>query len=307
VRSPQSWCAAKAARSLRCILALVVTTLTACDRSTPPPPIANASPRIVAFSPAVGIILTDLGREQQVVGRHGYDDFLPRDIPTCGDQAGIDYERLLGMNPTHVITQWGKRDYPAKLRRLADERSWVLLDTPLTTLADIEDGVRQIDETFGPPTGGSPEYRALRERMAAAWSPVPGAEKMGRVLLLASATPPAAFGPGSCHQDILVRLGGIPAITSGAAYVQMDAEDVLKCAPDAIVLILPRAPDKPTATGDATAALGGLANLDIPAIKNGRLKLIDDPAGQIPSTSMVRFGEELGTWLGRPGRTDGKD
>ncbi len=285
---------------LMILISLAVVMCQGCERSTAAAA-QGKGPRIVALSPAAGIILRDLGRESQIVGRHGYDDFLPREVPTCGDQAGIDFERLLGVEPTHIVTQWGRRDYPARLRELAIERGWVLLDVPLMTLADIEEGARQVDAALGAPPEGSAEYAVLRERMGEAWRKKDGMEHAGRVLLLASTNPPAAFGPGSCHHDILLRLGAIPAVTEGAAYIEMDAEDVLRCAPDTIVLVLPRSRGRP-ASPDARAALGSLSGLGLAAVKAGRVVLIDDPACQIPSTSMIRFAEALAEGLQRVAR-----
>ena len=62
----------------------------------------------------------------------------------------------------------------------------------------------------------------------------------GRVLLLWPTNPPAAVGPGSFHHEVLVRAGGRPAIESGSAYIELDAEGVLALAPDAIMVISPR-------------------------------------------------------------------
>lgn len=267
-----------------------------CDRR--PAPVTQPGPRIVALSPAIGIILTDLGLGKAIVGRHGYDTFLPAELPTCGDQGGVDYERLIKLSPTHVFTQWGKREYPDKLRRLASERGWKLVDCDLTSLEDIRAGTREIDAVMGGGPQGSASLHALEARMEAAWAHRDGFERVGRVLLLAAvANPPAAFGPGSCHHEILVRLGATPAIGAGAPYISLDAEDLIRLAPDAIVAIVPRgAGSAPTSPQDALAPL---KLLNLPAVRSGRLALIDDPAAQIPATSMIGFAEELAGVLER--------
>ncbi len=135
-----------------------------------------------------------------------------------------------------------------------------------------------------------------------AWAPHgqdgKGYAKLGRVLLLAAASPPAAFGPGSCHYQLLERLGASPAITSGAAYINLDSEDLLKLAPDAIILISPRSPNTPAPTAEEArklvdTKLAAIAALDIPAAKSHRLAVIDDPLGFIPSTSMINVAEEV--------------
>ena len=79
----------------------------------------EGAPRIVALGPSVGIILQDLGLEELVVGRHGWDLALDPDLPVCGDLNGIDYENLIGVRPTHVLLEWGSQEVPRRLEQEA--------------------------------------------------------------------------------------------------------------------------------------------------------------------------------------------
>ena len=45
----------------------------------------DQGPRIVALSPAIAVILTDLGEQDRIVGRAGSDTHLPGSIPVAGD------------------------------------------------------------------------------------------------------------------------------------------------------------------------------------------------------------------------------
>ncbi|MBS0197505.1 MAG: ABC transporter substrate-binding protein [Planctomycetes bacterium] len=265
-----------------------------CERA-PARTVAPDQPRIVAFSPAVGIILSDLGYADRIVGRHGFDDFLPREIPACGDQGGIDYERLINMSPTLMFTQWGLKGTPDRLTEIATKGHWRLQDVTLLSLDDIARAAGDIDAAVCGSSEPSAQLKALRERMNAAWARRAGLENVGRVLLLGNVNPPAAFGPGSCHHDILLRLGAVPAIQTGAAWITLDFEDIRTLAPDAIVLVEPRMQDAAPTT--ARAALGAIAEVDTPAKKRGRFALIDDPKSQIPSTSMIEFADALARTL----------
>ena len=53
-------------------------------------PGSEQPPRIVVLSPALGVMLTDLGLAGHVVGRHGWDTLLDQSLPVCGDQTGLD-------------------------------------------------------------------------------------------------------------------------------------------------------------------------------------------------------------------------
>jgi ABC-type Fe3+-hydroxamate transport system substrate-binding protein len=283
-------------RALALTLCLI---LIACDRRAATP--AATGPRIVSMSPAIGLILADLHDEPYCVGRDGHDVGLPDSLPIMGDQMRQDYEAIISASPTHVFTQWGSLDPPARLAELAKTNHWVLSDSRLLSLADIRETTLKIDsqvcDALHKPSP-SPECAALVKKMDEAFAPHPGRYAgLGRVLLLAAATPPAAFGPGSCHYELLQSLGATPAITSGAAYINLDAEDILRLSPDAIILINPRSrfaqPTPEEAAKNQTDRLAPLTLYDIPAAKNHRLALIDDPVAYIPSTSMIHLADQV--------------
>lgn len=267
------------------------------SRGTPPsaPPLTapGDGPRIVALSPALAVTLRDLGLAGRIVGRHGFDRSLPREIPVCGDQSGIDYEALIRVQPTHVLVEWGSRPLPARLERLGAERGWTLRAFALLTLEDITASVEDLARQFDAPAPG------LRDRLGEAWAPRPGRlAGAGRVLLLGAVEPPSVLGPGSFHHQILERLGGTPAVTEGNPFITLDAEDVVRLAPDAIILILPRAPDAPPRPvppeqAELERLLGRLARLELAAVARGRVALIDDPLAHTPSTAMLTLTEEM--------------
>jgi ABC-type Fe3+-hydroxamate transport system substrate-binding protein len=89
----------------------------------------------------------------------------------------------------------------------------------------------------------------------------------------------------------------------------LDAEDVRSLNPDAILLIQPRAADDPPLGNPADPTLlrerlGPLANLNIAAVRSGRVALIDDPRALLPSTSLIQIAQHmrdaLVRWSARP-------
>jgi len=269
---------------------------------------ATGTPRIVALSPAVAVTLRDLGLADRIVGRHGYDLALDPAVPVCGDQLGIDYEALIRVRPTHILTEWGAREIPARLKELAAANNWSLRDYTQLKLDDVIDNTVKLGLEFAgkdaAALGGDAHAEAppaalgsLVNRMQAAWRKPHKPLTAGRILLLESIDPPAAVGPGSFHQDILQRIGGTPAITSGKAYMTLDLEDILRLAPDGIVLLAPRPPrtpeGPPASTRDLIKRLGRIGTLDIPAIRNSRVALIDDPCCLLPGSSLLIYSEQL--------------
>ena len=252
----------------------------------------NGSHRIVSLSPALSVILRDLGLAGLVVGRHGYEMVLDMSLPVCGDQSGLDYEAIHRLAPTHVLTQYDSGDVPRKLLEMAASKRFETSNFRLLTLQEIRSTVLTLSTTFG----GNGE--ALAGTMDQAFSKRgSGVAAAGRVLLLADTQPLGALGPGSFHHQILERIGGLPALAQGAPFVTLDAEDVIRLAPDGIVLILPRgrgvATSESLAPADLAKLLPGLASRPIPAFKAGRLGLIDDPLSQLPSTGLCSVAERL--------------
>lgn len=307
---------------------LISSGMISCGPAAPAPSAGEAAGeprRIVAFSPAIAVILRDIGLEDEIVGKHAYDLVLGDSVPPVGDLLGIDYEALLATEPTLVLTQFQSAGVPERLLELAERRGFEVRDYPLLSIDDV---VRTADDLYmdlvydpgdGPgssPTGtfvdpdtwldrrlpGERIGQSLRDRG-------PASARAGRVLLLGSLDPPSAMGPGSFHHDMLVRIGGRPAIEDGAAWIELDAEDVVRLAPDAIVIFTPRAPrdaDRfgepvPLAWGDVEARLGRLASRDIPAVRDRRVAMIDHPLGLLPSTALGDIADQLAAILARWG------
>ena len=320
--------------SVRAFIAfLLCVLLVACGRSpsaSPQPakgPAQGDARRIVVLSPAIAVMLQDLGFEDSVVAKHTWDLALSDSIPAVGDQFELDYEKLLTLNPTHVYTQYESAGVPDRLRELAAEHGWHLEDYRLNTLDDIAQalddlyldlgGRVQTDRELrvnGVAVGGTvPEFNDTLPSLSLsnAWGDRgPAVRGAGRVLLLAQGETPGVLGPGSFHHQVLVSLGGTPALENGQPWMDLDAEDILRLAPDAIVLFAPRdkgdEADRWPATTDGPAwdeiapRLGAFAELPIPAIENRRVLLIDDPLCLLPSPALAgvadRIAEQLIDW-----------
>jgi ABC-type Fe3+-hydroxamate transport system substrate-binding protein len=260
-----------------------------------PTRLRRADQRLAVLSPALAVIVRDLGLASRVVARHAYDDVLPKELPAVGDQAGIDYEALLRAQPTHVLVQWGARELPDRLLSLAHEQGWQLINSNPLNMAEIAQAVQTIDASLGAIDDPAPtdDAAALLEQLRTLRTTTPHAQA-GTTLLLASTNPPAALGPGSCHHELLVALGGTPTITTGTPWMELSHEDLVQYAPHAIVLIKPRSARGVTdADVPSSDPWQPLAQLNLQAIRENRVAIIDDPEGLLPSTSMIRVGERL--------------
>lgn len=304
---------------MRRTLALLLTAIASCliagcdpgANADAPRATDEAGPaRIVALAPALGVILRDIGLEDAVVGKHAWDTALGRSIPPVGTHDDPDLEAILRLDPTHIVVQDMETRVPDSLRLMAEREGWTLWGFPLLTLDDIatttdELHLRLVGEPPRDPRAIDPTERLARERpsarLADAWSDRgPPARAAGRVLLLANVDPAGAMGPGSFHHQLIERLGARPAIADGGPWQELDHEDILRLAPDAILLFRPAPEDhravgerpRPT-TAEAMGALGGIGSLDIPAVRDGRVAVIDHPLGLLPASSLAEVADEI--------------
>jgi ABC-type Fe3+-hydroxamate transport system substrate-binding protein len=280
--------------ALTCVAMLVV--MAGCEKKPTTPVVrddAGTSPRLAVLSPALAATLDDLGLGAHVVGRHAWDLVLDPSLPVVGDGLGeVDYERLAAVKPDLVLGQFGASGIPARLNELAGMKGWTVRDYNPLSLADVTTTARALarDLESAGLVGVLDRLDTLEADLTASLTPRASAGKAGRVLLLAEVSPPAALGPGSVHYDMLVRLGATPAISAGAAYITLDAEDLSSLAPDAVMIVMPRARDAVPPTAATTLPV-------VAGLTTARIVVIDDPLTHLPATTIRRTAAQMGDAL----------
>ena len=274
--------------------------------------------RIAVFSPAIGVMLRDLGFEDSIVGRHAYDNALSTSIPVIGSHLDIDYELLITLEPTDMFFERNTIAIPDRLTELATEHSWTIWTYQLSTLDDIAttmddlylklvgfpDQLIDTKDPFDLPIDPSArlDIELPSARLAQSWSPMGrSALSAGRMLVLAGVDPIGAMGPGSFHAQLIERMGISPAIVDGGMWQELDYEDLIKLAPDSIVVLNPKTPNSLDQIGEPEkmswdqirAKVGAIADLPIPASINHRIAIIEHPLGLLPSSSLSQIADEL--------------
>lgn len=259
-----------------------------CSDRAPSAPTEAAStpggPRLAVLSPALADTIRDLGAENAIVGRHGWDAFTAQTVPAVGSESGLDYESLLRVRPTCVLLQEGAKGVPPRLSELADANRWRVATVPLLRLEDVRTSIGALASLAGASAEASD---ALSGRFDAAMAAVPGfRERAGRVLVLISTDPPAAAGPGSFHHEILSRLGATPIPNDGTAFQQLSIEGVMRLDPDSIIVLAPGGNDRPE-------SLGKLREVGLRAVRDRRVLVVTDARAHLPSTGLVRVAEVI--------------
>lgn len=297
-------------------LVLVGVLLPACDDAVtynPPPPDEPEAMqlRIVSLAPALTQMVVDLGKGESIVGVAQHDDAAPvAGLPVVGNYQAIDTEALLKLKPTLVLMMTGVEGPPANLQRAASSDGFRLVTYPsplsVSQVAEIlfyEADVYGLgDETkprmpsLGVVLGDFAHAQSVKlnmfRRLAAIDRALEGAGKPS-VLMVIGTGPVMASGPGTVHDELLGNFaGGMNA--AGDAKIgapTYDREALLGLKPEVVLLLMPGSPPlKPLEEDERLAEFRGL---DIPAVTNNRIVLINDPLTLLPSTSLPRIAAAM--------------
>ena len=273
--------------------AATIALAAACTRDagapTPPP-----GPRVVSLSPALSRTLVDLGLVDRIVGRSRYCRMLPQDIPVVGDLYDLDYERLIRLEPTHILVQPpSSPGLDPRLERLARQRGWTLGQWKIDTIEDIARVIRELPETLfarDEPRLTESESRATELLRALTAAVAPGGPDLwpGSTLLVADPESLFVFGRETYLDEILTGLGARNAAPL-SGWATLSVEDVLRLDPGAIIVVL----DGETPPGDPLEAAGAVGRLDTTARREGRIAVLHHPDAKLPSSGLIGVAEEL--------------
>lgn len=287
---------------LSALTAVCLFALAACDRnpSTSSKP-ATTDLRIVSLSPAISRTLVDLGLAGRIVGRTPYCASLDQSVPVVGDLQNINYEELVRLKPTHILVQPPAAGVDTHLQEIAQAHAWIIADWHLDTVNDVRALVRDIPQRlFAQDSPQREEIEAhagalLARIDSAVGEPTSAADSIyrGRVLLVEAVNPVLAFGAGTYLDDVLRSLAGENAV-SDRGWVQLSLEDIVRLAPDAIILVKPGG-----AEADLARDLGPLATIDVPAVKEHRLALLNHGDALLPSSGVIGVAEQMRSILRR--------
>ena len=285
------------------LLALTTCALWSCSREPASPDQQPDAVRVVVLSPALASMMRSLSLDHAIVGRHNYDRWTDTTIPACGDNTALDYEMLLSVRPDVVLIEESAQPTPGRLLELAGEKGWAVRRVAVLTLSDVRAAFTSTWNAVVRDAGAEPgEPDALRAALAEFDEAcAPNDDRWpdeGGILIAMPGRTLGVLGPGSYHQELLERIGGIPAISQGAPFISMDAEDVAELAPRAIVLIHTAEPGAEPNTrlasdAESEALLGAVTRLGVPAVDRGLIAIVDHPLAIVPGADAAAVAREL--------------
>lgn len=253
---------------------------------------AQGAVRIVSLSPAISRTLVDLGLSNRVVGRTPYCTSLDHSIPVAGDLQNIDYEVLVRLNPSHILVQPPAGGVDQHLQDVATREGWTIADWRLNGVEDIRRMLRELPSRLFAADSMEGEETAKRSEvwlasLDAALAPPESKIHVRRVLMVNAVNPVMAFGAGTYLDDVLRALGSENVVLD-LGWVQLSMEDVVRLAPEAIILVKPGGE-----ANDIVSDLGPLATIDVPATASGRRATLTHADAFLPSSGVVGVAEQM--------------
>ncbi len=271
------------------ILALCVLLLPACaERAAPAKSTPSSAPRLAVLSPGFAATLIDLKRDHLIVARHAFDIVLHGSIPVAGNQSGLDYETLVSVRPTHIILEKNSQPLPERLPEFAERYGWQIVRLPALMLIDVRASISALDTIANPDTHPSPESINLTARFDALRDVLRTDAPPQELLLLSWVDPIGVMGPGSYHYELAKHMGLKPLPESGAHYITLSVEDLIRMDPPTIVLLIPDA-----TTDDPASLIPRQARERLTACKLGNVILLNDPAALLASTTLIKLADDL--------------
>jgi iron complex transport system substrate-binding protein len=252
--------------------------------------------RIVSLAPNITEILFSLGLDEEIVGVSIHCNFpeKAKSKVRVGSYISLDFEKIIFLNPDLIIaTAAGNtRDMVDRLGKLGFQ-TYVIYPKNFN---DILKSIAHIGQLVNREKEARVIIEGMRERSQRVIKLTKGLPRP-KVFIQIGDIPIVTVGKGSFADD-LIRLAGGENIAGKdkEVYPRFGMEEILKRAPEVIVIssMNPKADYQKTFQEWARWKT-------IPAVKNGRIHLIDSDLLDRPSPRIVDGLEELARVL-HPGK-----
>jgi len=248
--------------------------------------------RIVSLAPNVTEILFSLGLDEEIVGVSIHCNF-PEKAKTkvqVGSYISLDFEKIVSLKPDLIIATGAgnTRDMVERLERLGFP-TYVIFPK---NLEDVLQSIRHIGQVAGREREGMEIIQGMRRRRESVVELTQGLPRP-RVFLQIGEAPIVTVGKNSFAND-LIRLAGGENIAGKEKemYPRFGMEEILKRSPE-VILVSSMNPK-----GNYEKVLQEWSRWKtIPAVKNGRLHLIDSDLVDRPSPRIIEGLEEMAKFL----------
>ncbi|MHC5034378.1 MAG: ABC transporter substrate-binding protein [Planctomycetota bacterium] len=254
----------------------------------------HRSRRVVCMSPAVAEIVFALGAGDRVVGVSQYTTYPPEATrkPTCGGFMNPNYELILSLQPDLILTQ-GEAE---KLTSFGRDNGIEVVSLELRDLASIFTETRRAGAALELEARAELLCAEMRYRLARVRAAVERKPRVPVVLVTSrdagALSRISAVGPGGFLHDLIEAAGGRNVFADlPRAYAVVSKEAILERAPELVVELHGEGADLAAGAREARELWSGLSTL--PAVRQGRVHVIEATYALIPGPRVVRLAERL--------------
>jgi iron complex transport system substrate-binding protein len=252
---------------------LLVALLLGCGSKRKPTP--TTTPRIVALTPSATEIVAALGATSQLVGVDEYSKYPPGvdKLPKVGSFLTPNLEVIVGLEPTLVIVDDIHGQVGAALR----DHGLATVECAMHALPDVKQALRTVGARLGRDEQATAAIEAIDRALDEYAAKRPA--RHPRVLAIIDREAGGlgnlvAAGPGSWVDELIAVVGGNNVLAaSSVRYPKISLEEVLAGDPE-VILDLSFAAEK---------SIDRWSQVDVTAVKTGRVKALDDDYLMRPS------------------------
>ncbi len=258
------------------MVALLLVLAAGCSRDRAAT--GKAANKIVCLTPSATELVAALGATDRLVGVDDYSTYPPEvtQLPRVGSFLRPDAEAIVRLHPDLVIADDIHTDAAEALRGAGIDTLLV----PMHALPDLQRAFTTVGTRIGRSEAGVARAREIDDAIEAVRARRRGA---GLKVLIVIDREHGGLGnmiaaaPGS-WMDELIAITGAQNVLAGAPvrYPKVSAEEILRGKPDVIL-------DVSYAADPATALATWAALPDVPAVANGRVRVLKDPYFLAPS------------------------
>jgi iron complex transport system substrate-binding protein len=248
--------------------------------------------KIVSLAPNITEILFSLGLDQEIVGVSIHCNF-PEKVKSrvrVGSYISLDFEKIVSLKPDLIIATGAgnTRDMVERLERLGFP-TYVIFPK---NFEDVTRSIGHLGKLVGREKEGEEIVKEMKRRRQRVVELTRGLPRP-RVFLQIGEAPIVTVGKNSFADD-LIRLAGGDNVAGNERemYPRFGMEEILKISPE-VILISSMNP-----SGNYQKVLREWSRWrTIPAVKNGRIHLIDSDLIDRPSPRIIEGLEEMARLL----------
>ena len=248
--------------------------------------------RVVSLAPSITEIVFALGREDRLKGVTTYSNFPPAAarLPKVGSYVRLDLERIVALRPDLCIAVKDGNPKAAVDRLQALGVAVFALDP--RSVPTVIEAVLAMGAVLGAEERAEALVRDMRSRIERVKARLAGADRRPRVFFQIGDAPIVSVGTHTFAHELIGLAGGTNVSAGPAAYPRYSREQAIGLSPEVIVI----------SSMDRTGSIERTRREwdrwpGVPAVRDGRIHLVDSDLFDRPSPRLVEGLEQLAGFI----------